>query len=817
MPQPKYYKNRSSTSVARSSTFVSKKSGVSVSKGNICAKYLVIVESPSKCSKIEEYLGSEYQCIASRGHFRTIEGLTSINTKDKYQITFSIDPDKSEYVKTMKEIVSKYSPENIYLATDDDREGEAISWHICDVCELDPNTTHRILFHEITRPAILAAISTPTTINMSVVNAQKARQVLDMLVGYKISPMLWRHIYNDKTHGLSAGRCQTPALRLVYDNELEQSGNSIELQYKVRAKFTQKNLVCELNHIFENPVDTEEFLNQSLHFSHTLSIGAVSESVRSPPKPFSTSRLLQMSSVSPKHTMELAQQLYQMGLITYMRTDAKTYSPEFLELAKDYILSEFQNEKYLGDFLKIVNEDSSNPHEAIRCTNIRMTHIVDTNRPLCTLYQLIWRNTVESCMSAAKYEITKYYVSAPQNYKYEYALEKPVFPGWHRVSTTDENITSEINTASATNMYLGCVTKENIVWSKIETVASVKRHVPHYTESSLIQKLEDLGIGRPSTFSMLVSTIQERGYVSKQDVEGREIECKEHEMTHETGVKVISNKKVFGAEKNKLVLQSMGRLAIEFLIQHFDTIFEYNYTKTLEEQLDMIAQQSVEYEWYSVCGNCNKDLKNMLSKLNGLSRQVYLLDNGYEFVFVSSGAVLRRKMAGSDEYEYRTVRKDINVDLNKLSIGGYVSKELMEIPEEYLGNYESEDVLLKMGKYGAYIKYGEEVTIAIKDIEKPIREIRLADVIHMIDTYKYKDSQVSEITNVSNSNPNILRELTANLSVRKGKYGMYLYFQKEGMKKPEFYQIKGFKQNVLHCESEILLEWVKDKYKLELV
>lgn len=304
------------------------------------AKYLVIVESASKCLKIEAYLGSQYKCIASNGHIRQIEGLKSIDTKRNYEPKFTIPKEKVKHVEQMRTILGMFSNTNIILATDDDREGEAIAWHICETFGLSVTDTPRIKFNEITKTAILRAVNNPIRIDMDLVRAQHARQVLDMLVGFKISPLLWKYLYNDKSNGLSAGRCQTPALRLVYDNEKLKTAPA--LSYRTRGKFTARNIDFTLSKDFTNKEDAREFLSKSIDFKHYLSIGSPTESIRGPPQPFNTSRLLQhVSHLSPKETMALCQTLYQEGHITYMRTDSTKYSKEFLVEAKTHILNKW--------------------------------------------------------------------------------------------------------------------------------------------------------------------------------------------------------------------------------------------------------------------------------------------------------------------------------------------------------------------------------------------------------------------------------------------------------------------------------------------
>jgi DNA topoisomerase-1 len=412
------------------------------------AKYLIIVESPSKCAKIESYLGENYCCIASRGHLRSIDGLKSIDTKGSFKPTFSIISEKSDHIEAMRGIISRFSPQNILLATDDDREGEAISWHICELFGLSVEETKRILFHEVTKPALIAAVNNPTKINQKLVNAQQARQVLDMIVGYRVSPFLWKYLYHNKSNSLSAGRCQTPALRLVYDNEMKKRNlDELEYKYKIVGQFSSRNIKFDLNHEFANEKEAVAFLTKTREYKHKLSVGSPTDTTRTPPKPFSTSRLLQTASnqlhLSPTDTMSICQQLYQTGYITYMRTESSQYSNIFLEQASKYITEQYGSATYIGDHSKLENKDVTNPHEAIRVTQLVNRSLPSEDKRMVALYKLIWRNTLESCMSDAKMQITKIEISAPDEYKYLNSIETPIFMGWKIVNDKSSEVTDQ--------------------------------------------------------------------------------------------------------------------------------------------------------------------------------------------------------------------------------------------------------------------------------------------------------------------------------------------------------------------------------------
>ena len=761
------------------------------------AIYLIIVESPSKCGKIESYLGQDYKCIASKGHIRELNGLKHIDIKDNFHPTFSNVKEKGSHIKWMREIISKFKKENVILATDDDREGEGIAWHICEVFKLRVETTKRILFHEITQKAIMDAVKTPKLVNMNLVKAQQARQILDILVGFKVSPHLWKHIFSSKSNALSAGRCQTPALRLVYENEMERRKSGLEKNYKTTGIFTQKGLEFNLGHNFIKEEEVEKFLKESIDFPHMMSIGKDKDSIRSPPTPFNTSRLLQVASSSiktgPKVTMQLCQSLYQNGHITYMRTDSTKYAPPFLETAKTYVSNVF-GDAYLGHFDKILNKSKENPHEAIRITDIKRTTIESKNPKEASLYRLIWRNTVESCMSDAKYLNTDISISAPpvkksKNLTYKHTLEMPIFLGWKAVSTKEFNM-EEMN---GMKLYLKTLLSKSVSWTKIESKVVVKNKTVYYTEASLIKRLEDLGIGRPSTFATLIDTIQERGYVKCTDIVGEKQKCSEFLLTDGILDK-IEIEKEFGNEKSKLQVQDLGILCIEFLIKHFEELFSYHYTGDMENDLDKIANGG-EKEWYSICEENLDKITELSKSLTKIKKERYKLDEQHELLFTQYGPSIKKVEDGETSY-LKTNGKTI--DMDRLKNGEYSLGELIAENKESLGIYKNFALFIKTGKYGNYLEYGT-TRVSIKDWKNPISEMDYEEAVSLI---KEKESNSTLI----------LREINSEMSVRSGKYGPYVFFKSEAMKKPKFYPLKKCGLDYKTCEQDELVKWITDTH-----
>lgn len=766
------------------------------------AKYLIIVESPSKCAKIESYLGDEYCCIASKGHIRTIEGLKSIDTKSTFIPKFSIIEEKQSQVEYMRPIIAMFSKSNIILASDDDREGEAIAWHICEVFDLPVATTKRILFHEITKKAIVDAVNSPTIINMNLVHAQHARQVLDMVVGYKISPFLWKYLYHDKSNSLSAGRCQTPALRLVYDNDKEKSAG-METKYKTTGNFTTKNLIFTLDHEFDTKEEITQFLEKSKTHPHMIKVGSQKETIKSAPKPFNTSRLLQTASnvchMSPKETMSICQSLYQSGYITYMRTDSTKYSKEFLNKASEYIMKEWLKSEYIGKLDGLELKDINNPHEAIRITNINMRSLHDVDNPrMNTLYKLIWRNSVESCMTDARYHSTGIKISAPTDKSYKYSVEIPIFLGWKIVNEKEDIGTENQNVPGSLLLYLQTLEKTGkpIAYNYIESTIVVRNKHQHYTEATLINALEELGIGRPSTFATIVETIQERGYVKRMDLEGTNMKCVEYKLRGNI-LETIEKDKIFGNEKSKLVLQPVGLMTVEFLSKHFQNIFEYDYTKTMEDKLDEVSSGK-ETDWAKICKTCYKEIGELAKPMKNLEKQVFPIDETHDFVFEKFGPVVRtRNEEGT--FEYKPVKKTMKIDLEKVKNQEYTLDELYEIKNDCLGDYEGEQMTIKNGKFGPYVEWGTKRE-SIKKIDKELDQITLEDVITFLENQPVDKS--------------ILRVVTPELSIRKGKFGAYAYYKAANSSKPDFYNIKKFPEGFSTCDADVLIRWLQDTYKI---
>ena len=787
---------------------------------------LVIVESPAKCKKIEEYLGPGYKCLASYGHLRELPSLKNIDIENNFNPTYTVIDSsiKKKQIELLRKEIK--NADEVILASDDDREGEAISWHVCQLYKLDVNKTKRITFNEITESAIQYAIKNPRTINMDIVHAQQARQILDILVGFKVSPMLWKFISSkSKEHGgLSAGRCQTPALKLIYENEEDIRTAEERKVYNTTGYFTNSNLAFDLNVQFENEDLMTDFLDGSADFSHIYTCSKPVKVFKKPPEPFTTSRIQQVASnelhYSPKETMRICQLLYEGGYITYMRTDSKTYSGEFLEIAKKYITTTYaQGEKYISeniDSLKtgtfeepekkkktkksekekvIVTQDA---HEAIRPTNISLCELPQTfDSKERRMYKLIWENTLESCMTSASFYSVTASISAFNNARFIYSSELIDFPGWKIVA-------KKYSIENKEYQYLQTI-KQNtpIPYKKVCARVTIKGSKQHYTEARLVQLLEEKGIGRPSTFSSLVDKIQERGYVKKEDIKGKEIICKDYEL-ESNEIFEVETKREFGNEKGKLVLQPLGRVVMDFLVKHFDDIFNYDYTSLMETDLDKISKGQL--IWYELCDKCNKQLDTLVDGLKDETKIEIKLDENNTYMMGRYGPVVKcvEEVDGKEEITFKPIKKDVDVTL--LEKGSYTAEDIIDTnktakSQYILGQHNGKDVILRKGKFGLYISWGEN-SKTLKELgNRPIENITFDEV------RKYLDE-----------GSNMIREIGTSVSIRKGPKGDYLFYKTSKMKKPEFKDIKSFvtetKEDYKICDISILKSWLSDKYNI---
>jgi len=820
--------------------------------------FLVILESPSKCKKIEKYLGFQYKCIASNGHIR---GLTKIKRskskskdQDQFEPVFDILPEKAEHVAYMREIIHHFlpTPENIFIATDDDREGEAIGWHICQTFGLPVDRVRRMLFHEITEKVIQDAARNTTAIRMPIVFAQQARQMLDQMVGFEISPLLTKRVSSGEP--LSAGRCQTPALRFVYDkvNHATDPIDNQTLEYRVTGSFFSQipstasfdfPLEATLTESLASESEVEVFLDLSKTFSHEMILGTPTKRSTAAPMPFNTSRFLQYTNnrwnMSPKMTMSYCQTLYQHGYITYMRTESSKYSEVFIEQVRNYLSPEV----FRKDFAILLDDTGFNPHEAIRVTDIHMT-VLDTlflgdtysesdKKRIAEVYDAIWRRSIQSCMCAYEYKHIDVFFSAPQEKQYHTSLEIPIVEGFMRFASdsSKKEKSFQEKQIQINGLYLFLQSVQNpITCIGVEARFQLQKKPAsrYYTESSLIQTLEEHGIGRPSTYALLVETIQEREYVKKQDIEGFLVSGHHFRWCRgETEFSRTLEEKRFGQEKNKLVLQPLGKKVIETLLPAFDGIFSYDFTKEMERRLDVISSSSYTYSSldlsnsFEICKEMDVELKKHTIHWKKEMQEKYEINDTHELFFSKKGMFIREKKGGEgDTNTGIQIVRNITIDLEKLKRKEYTLEELLEIPRELFGVYQEKEIRLKCGKFGPYILWGEE-TIKWMEKDKALWMITQEDIIPFL--------QSKPITSKETKNENIIRVLSETLEIRKGKFGNYIYHhpvssslskeiqekpKKKGKKESPFYNLKCFPGDWTTCEKKELLEWIEKTYSI---
>ena len=799
---------------------------------------LVIVESPAKCDKIEKFLGPGYKCLASYGHLTQLPSLKNIDFKNNFEPTFEIMESKKPQIAKLRKAIKGAT--EVILATDDDREGEAIAWHICKLFNLSVITTKRIIFNEITETAIKTAIKTPTIINLHLVESQQCRQILDLIVGFKISPILWQNIASNAKNSLSAGRCQTPALRLIYDNYKDIEAHPGKRLYTTTGYFTSKNLSFNLDYFYENDREILEFLEASKTFQHEFSVDEPKTSIRLQPSPLTTSALQQKANnelhTSPKETMKICQKLYEAGHITYMRTDSKIYSKDFIKTARDYIGSTYGTE-YINLDIDLLSRSLSlndnklvqEAHEAIRPTDIDCVDLPNeqlTSKEI-RMYKLIWNTTVESCMTAAKFKTVTANISAPDRRVYKSATELPIFLGWKIVQGFKEN-----NDFA----FLQTIKKGAIQYKKIIANFVLKDLKTHYTESKLVQLLEEQGIGRPSTFASLIDKIQERNYVKKENIDGRIVKCVDFEL-QDQDIKHVIVEKTFGTEKNKLVITPIGIFVLDFLLDYFDKLFDYNYTETMENALDTIAKGT--REWTSVCAELDKEIIESIAVFNKTTGKIDDRDNKYErksikidefhsYIIGKHGPVIkcieqRSNDANNDTNNdpnndanndanndpnndpnkakpkatvtFKPVKA--NLDMDRLKAGEYTIAELVAETTEkrgrLLGLFENNEVYLQKGKFGLYITHGD-AKYPVKEKGLEFDEISLDRVKSLLEVKRY------------------FREINHDMSIRSSNYGDYVFYQTKKMKKPKFFKLEGFGDDYKTCNISVVKDWIETKY-----
>ena len=739
-------------------------------------KNLVIVESPAKAKTIEKFLGKDFSVMSSYGHIRDLQkhGF-SIDINDDFNPIYEIPDDKKELVKKLKKAAA--DADVIWLASDEDREGEAIAWHLAEVLNLDPATTKRIVFHEITKPAILSAIETPRTIDIDRVNAQQARRVLDRIVGFELSPVLWKKI----KPALSAGRVQSVAVRLICEREEEIEAFKAESFFRVNALFLSadnREVKAELARRLNNEEEARNLLGMCKKASFDVAEVNVKPLKRSPYPPVTTSTLQQEASrklgFTVNQTMVLAQKLYEDGKITYMRTDSTNLS----DMALRDISAEIKAS--LGEnYLKIRHyhtrsKGAQEAHEAIRPTYIS-NRTIEGSAQEQRLYELIWKRAVASQMADAEIEKTSVDITSPhipETFKAEGEVVK--FEGFLKVWKTENARQQEFVELPPLNVG-DQLTAEEITATERFTQAPAR-----YTEASLVKKMEDLGIGRPSTYAPTISTIQARDYVKRGEKEGVK---REYEVLRLKKGRITSSKQSenTGSEKGRLVPTDVGMVVNKFLTQYFPDILDYNFTAKVEEKFDDIAEGKL--GWQNEISDFYGDFHPSIEKINAmrLDHKVgeRILGNHPETgrpVSVKIGRFGPVVQIGSAEDEEKPLFASLLADQSVATITLEEALKLFELPRT-VGKYEGEDVIAAIGRFGPYIKYGKSFVSIPKNLTP--QGITLEEATALIDAKREE-----EANRLIKTFPEI-----PGLEVLNGRYGPYMAYKPEGAKKAVNYKI----------------------------
>ncbi len=729
-------------------------------------KNLVIVESPAKAKTIEKFLGKDYTVMSSYGHVRDLpKEDISIDLEKNFEPKYQVLPDKEKIISELKK--ASKNAEFVWLATDEDREGEAIAWHLAETLKIEKEKLKRIVFHEITKTAILNAIENPRELNYQLVDAQQARRVLDRIVGYELSPVLWKKV----KPSLSAGRVQSVAVRLIVEREEEIKAFNSVSDFKITGDFNnskKETLPAELNTRFESERDALMFLESVKSSKFTVDSVEKKPATRKPAPPFTTSTLQQEAArklgFSVSQTMTVAQQLYESGLITYMRTDSVNLSDLALSAAKKEIEGQFGKEYSKTRKFTTKSKGAQEAHEAIRPAYLNKKSI-DGNANQKKLYDLIWKRTIASQMAEAKLEKTQVQIITPDVKQFFIARGEVIqFDGFLKVYEES----SDEEGGNGNGKILPQVKKGDALdQDNILAVQKFTQHPPRYSEAALVKKLEELGIGRPSTYAPIISTIQKRNYIIK---ESRTAQTRKivHLELKKADIKRTMKNENFGSEKNKLFPTDLGTVVTHFLQDYFEDIINYDFTANVEKEFDEVAEGKA--KWNKTIGEFYKDfhpkvtetLKNT-GKYHGEKLLGVDPDSGKN-VYAKLGPYGAMVQIGesSDEEKPRfaSLLKGQSIDTVTLE----EALALFKFPKN-IGELDGEEVIVSIGKYGPYVRHAGKFYSIPADIDPCNVELEKAEEI--IRLKKEKDAN------------NILRtfEEDAELQILKGRYGPYIKYK----------------------------------------
>lgn len=781
------------------------------------AKNLLIVESPAKAKTIEKILGKDFEVRSCYGHIRDLDkGEMGIDVKNQFKPRYIVPDDKERVVKELKQLAKK--SDEVWLATDEDREGEAISWHLCEVLGLDPAETKRIVFHEITQPAILKAVQNPRKVNMNLVNAQQARRVLDRIVGFELSPVLWRKMSMGSS--LSAGRVQSVAVRLIAEREREINAFTASSQFKVDAWFSARDLSDKTVNFkaegqrYHQEADAERFLQSCTGATFTVNDIQVKPGRKSPAAPFTTSTLQQEASrklgYSVSRTMLLAQKLYESGKISYMRTDSVNLSETAMDGIRQQVHNQFGDRYFQPRKYKNKNESAQEAHEAIRPTYMDSPSVDDPDTQ--RLYDLIWKRTMASQMADAELEKTIAKIGISTN-KEELTANGEVlkFDGFLKVYREDRDEEDMSEEEGAEGMLPPIVVGQQLPLKEMLATERFNRPAPRYTEASLVKKLEELGIGRPSTYAPTISTIQKRTYVEKRDKEGvvREYRILRLEKDQIKKEKATENT---GAEKSKLFPTDLGLVVTDFLNQYFNDVMDYGFTAKIEEEFDDVANGK--RLWHKMIDDFyspfKKDVDRTIETAERIKGERELGTDA------ASGKKVAARMGRygpmiqigdvSDEEKPKFAKLRSGQSIETISFDE--AMELFKLPLT-IGEYEGNDVSVNLGRFGPYIKLGEEF-ISIPKGEDPLT-MELDRAVELIRAKKEADAPIATYDNLP-------------VTKGKGRFGPFIKWNDLFINIPKGYNYDSLTQNDCNeliakkLEKEanrFIRQWPEEKISLE--
>ena len=760
---------------------------------------LVIVESPAKAKTIEKFLGKDYKVMSSYGHIRDLKKKELSIDLDTLNPDYEIPEEKKKVVSELKK--NAKAAKKIWLASDEDREGEAISWHLCEVLGLDEANTNRIVFHEITKPAILKAIETPRHLDMNLVNAQQARRVLDRLVGFRLSPVLWRKV----KPALSAGRVQSVAVRLIVEREREIQNFVSEPYYRVNAVFAvtsddgAKNEVkAELSNRFKTHEEALAFLEECKKSKFTVSSITKKPLKRTPAPPFTTSTLQQEAArklgFTVSQTMMVAQRLYEAGRITYMRTDSVNLSSLAINTSKAEIVRLYGEEYSKVRMYHTHSKGAQEAHEAIRPTYIDNVSIEGTSQEK-RLYDLIWKRTIASQMADAQIEKTTVNIAIESeggktmnDLQFIANGEVVAFEGFLKVyheSTDDEDAGEEFSHALPI-MHEG----EELERREIVSTERYSQSPNRYTEASLVRKLEELGIGRPSTYAPTISTIQQRDYVHKGDRKGEE---RKYAVDSLLGLKITSKtkKEMAGADKGKLIPTDIGMVVNDFLMENFPEIMDYNFTAKVEQEFDKIAEGKAEWNkemkvFYQGFEPEVEKVMNARSEHKAGERELGVDPATGKPVFVKIGRFGPVVQIGTADDEDKPRFSQLPSDKSMETITLDEALELFKLPRT-VGQFEGTDVVIGAGRFGPYVLHNKKYVSLPKD-ENPMT-ITLDAAINLIQKKRLQEAQRHLKT----------FEEDANIEVMNGRYGPYIAYNGKNYRMPKALHEKASELTYEQC------------------